>query len=113
MAPLEGEASVPKRCGAKLIYLKLKDNNFMAFDVFKKLYNKNLFYLLIEGGANLTKNLLANNAFNEFFHFKSSKKLKKNGTIKLSNFEKIIKKKLKNFEEIKTYTGDDKVFRYY
>ena len=39
--------------------------------------------------------------------------LKKNGIIKLSNFEKKVKNKLKNFEEVKTYTGDDKVLRYY
>ncbi len=102
-----------KRCGVKLIYLKLKNNNFSLKDVFKKLYKENLFYLLVEGGANLTQNFLSNNAFNEFFYFRSSKKLKKNGIMKLFNFEKKVKSKLKNFEEVKTYTGDDKVFRYY
>ncbi len=100
-------------CGAKLIYLRLKNNNFAAVDVFKKLYKENLFYLLVEGGVNLTQNFLSNNAFNEFFYFKSSKKLKKNGTIKLSNFEKKVKNKLKKIEVVKTYTGDDKVLRYY
>ena len=33
--------------------------------------------------------------------------------LKLSNFEKIAKKIFKNFEEVKTYTEDDKVLRYY
>ena len=102
-----------KKKGANLIHLKLKNNNFILKDVFKKLYNKNIFYLLVEGGLNLTQNFLENKAFNEFFHFKSSKNLKKNGIIKLSNFEKKAKKIFKNFEEVKTYTGDDKVLRYY
>ena len=60
----------------------------------------------------MTQNFLKNKAFNEFFHFKSSK-TKKNGIIKLSNFEKKVKNIFKNFEEVKTYTGDDKVLRYY
>ena len=102
-----------KKCGAKLIFLKLKNNNFKAIDILKKLYNENLFYLLIEGGQNLTQDFLNNNIFNEFFHFKSSKILKKNGILKLSNFDKKIKNKFKNFEEVKTYTGDDRVLRYY
>ena len=54
-----------------------------------------------------------NKAFNEFFHFKSSKKLKKNGNMKISNLEKRVKNIFKNLEEVKTYTGDDKVLRYY
>ena len=91
----------------------MKNNNFLLIDVFKKLYNKNIFYLLVEGGLNLTQNFLENKAFNEFFHFKSSKKLKKNGNMKLSNFENKVKNIFKNFEEVKTYTGDDKVLRYY
>ena len=102
-----------KKKGVNLIHLKLKNNNFLLIDVFKKLYNKNIFYLLVEGGLNLTQNFLDNKAYNEFFHFKSSKKLKKNGVIELSNFEKKVKKNFKNYEEVKTYTGDDKVLRYY
>ncbi len=102
-----------KKKGVTLIHLKLKNNNFILIDVFKKLYNKNIFYLLVEGGLNLTQNFLENKAFNEFFHFKSTKKLKKNGNIKLFNFEKKAKNIFKNIEEVKTYTGDDKVLRYY
>ena len=102
-----------KKFGVRLIYLNLKNKNFSTFDVFKKLYNESLFYVLVEGGENLTQNFLANKAFNEFFYFKSSKKLKKNGVIELSNFEKKVKKNFKNYEEVKTYTGDDKVLRYY
>ena len=37
----------------------------------------------------------------KFFHFKSSKKLKKNGIIKLSNFEKKIKINLKTLRKLK------------
>ena len=102
-----------KKKGVNLIHLKLKNNNFLLIDVFKRLYNKNIFYLLVEGGLNITQNFLDNKAFNEFFHFKSTKKLKKNGSKKLLNFEKKAKNIFKNLEEVKTYTGDDKVLRYY
>ena len=61
----------------------------------------------------MTQSFLENNAFNEFFHFKSSIKLKRNGIMKLSNFEKKLKNKFKNLDEVQTYTGDDKVLRYY
>ena len=33
--------------------------------------------------------------------------------MKLSNFENKVKNIFKKFEEVKTYTGDDKVLRYY
>ena len=102
-----------KRKGVKLIHLKLKNNNFTTVDVLKKLYKKKLFYLLVEGGASLTESFLNNNAFNEFFHFKSSKKLQKNGIIKLHNLKNKIKKTFKRAGEVKTYTGDDVVLRYY
>ena len=102
-----------KRKGVKLIHLKLKNNNFTTVDIFKKLYKKKLFYLLVEGGASLTESFLNNNAFNEFFHFKSSKKLQKNGIIKLHNLKNKIKKTFKRAGEVKTYTGDDVVLRYY
>ena len=102
-----------KRKGVKLIHLKLKNNNFTTVDIFKKLYKKKLFYLLVEGGASLTESFLNNNAFNEFFHFKSSKKLQKNGIIKLHNLKNKIKKTFKRAGEVKTYTGDDLVLRYY
>ena len=46
-------------------------------------------------------------------NFKSPKKLNSNGIIRLSNFEKKVKSKFKNTEEISTYTGDDKILRYY
>tara|TARA_Y100001958_G_C21138141_1_gene477567 strand:- start:7 stop:1107 length:1101 start_codon:yes stop_codon:yes gene_type:complete len=102
-----------KKKGAQLIHLNLKNNKFKSIDVLKKLYHENIFYLLVEGGLNLTQSFLENNAFNEFFHFKSSIKLKRNGIMKLSNFEKKLKNKFKNLDEVQTYTGDDKVLRYY
>ena len=69
--------------------------------------------MLVEGGRNLTNNFFESNAFNEFFHFKSSKKLNNNGIIRLSNFEQKVKSKFKRIEEVSTYTGDDKILRYY
>ena len=56
---------------------------------------------------------MKHNAFNEFFHFKSNKKLKKNGTIKLRNLDKILKNKFNNFEKLNSFTENDQVLRYY
>ena len=102
-----------KKKGVKTIKLELTNNNFIPKDIFQKLYKENIFYLLVEGGRNLTSNFLESKAFNEFFHFKSPKKLNSNGIIRLSNFEKKVKNKFKNTEEVPTYIGDDKILRYY
>ena len=102
-----------KKKGVKTIKLELINNNFLPKDIFQKLYKENIFYLLVEGGRNLTNNFFESNAFNEFFHFKSSKKLNNNGIIRLSNFEQKVKSKFKRIEEVSTYTGDDKILRYY
>ena len=102
-----------KKKGLKTIKLKLKNNKFLPQEIFKKLYENNIFYLLVEGGSNLTLNFLKHDAFNEFYHFISNKKLKKNGMIQLPNFKKIVKKKFKNSEQINSFTENDKILRYY
>ena len=59
---------------AKAISLKELGSIKLDKEETKKVETKDM---LVEGGENLTQNFLANKAFNEFFHFKSSKKLKK------------------------------------
>ena len=102
-----------KKKGIKIFKLNLKNNYFQPADIYKKLYRSNIFYLIVEGGLNLTSNFMKHNAFNEFFHFKSNKKLKKNGTIKLRNLDKILKNKFNNSEKLNSFTENDQVLRYY
>ena len=102
-----------KKKGIKIFKLNLKNNYFRPEEIYKKLYRCNIFYLLVEGGSNLTSNFMKHDAFNEFFHFKSNSKLKKNGTIKLHNLENTLKNKFKNSEKLNSFTGSDKVLRYY
>ena len=102
-----------KKKGIKIFKLNLKNNYFQPADIYKKLYRSNIFYLIVEGGLNLTSNFMKHNAFNEFFHFKSNKKLKKNGTIKLHNLDKILKNKFNNSEKLNSFTENDQVLRYY
>ena len=82
-------------------------------DILKKLYEINIFYLLVEGGLNLTLNFMRHKVFKEFYHFKSNMKLNRNGVINLSNIDKIAKNQFKDFEEINSFTESDKVLRYY
>ena len=56
---------------------------------------------------------MIHNAFNEFFHFKSNNKLKKNGIIKLHNLENTLKNKFNNSEKLNSFTENDQVLRYY
>jgi diaminohydroxyphosphoribosylaminopyrimidine deaminase / 5-amino-6-(5-phosphoribosylamino)uracil reductase len=66
----------------KGIYLiKSRLNNEKYFDlkiVFKKLYILGIRNLLVEGGDKITKNLLKKRLINEFYLFKSPKKLSRN-----------------------------------
>ena len=63
-----------KRRGIKLIKSRInKQNRFDIKIILKKLYNLGTRNLLIEGGDILTRSLLKNKIFNEFYLFKSPK----------------------------------------
>ncbi len=67
-----------KRKGIILVKSKLDRNNkFDVREILKKLYNFGCRNLLIEGGNELTNNLLENKIFNKFYLFKSPKNLSK------------------------------------
>ena len=64
----------------KINLLKLKLDNKKNFDlkiVLKKLYSIGITNLLVEGGDNLTKNMLKKKLVNQFYLFKSIKNLSK------------------------------------
>ena len=67
-----------KRKGIILVKSKIDRNNrFDVREILKKLYNFGCRNLLIEGGNELTNNLLKNKIFNKFYLFKSPKNLSK------------------------------------
>ena len=68
-----------KKKGIKLIRLKLhKTGHFDIRLILKRLYSLGIRNLLVEGGDKITKNLLKNRLFNQFYLFQSSKNISKN-----------------------------------
>ena len=98
----------------KLIYLKL--NNYGKIDlktIFKKIYNLGMHNVLVECGCILTNNILKEKLFNEFYLFKSSKKMTIKNSINVRNISKNINSTFKNKENVNTYLDKDKLLHYY
>ena len=98
----------------KLIYLKL--NNYGKIDlktIFKKIYNLGMHNVLVECGCILTNNILKEKLFNEFYLFKSSKKMIIKNSIDVRNISKNINSAFKNKENVNTYLDKDKLLHYY
>jgi diaminohydroxyphosphoribosylaminopyrimidine deaminase / 5-amino-6-(5-phosphoribosylamino)uracil reductase len=97
---------------SKINLIKSKINKNKKFDIkiiMKKLYNLGCRNILIEGGNDLTKYLLKKRLFNQFYLFKSSKKLSKLVEYKEFNGLKILKKIYKNKLKLKSNFGKDSV----
>ena len=70
------KTKVLKKKGVNLVKLSLNNKKeFNLREVFKKLYSLGIRNLLVEGGDKITKNLLQNKLANQFYLFKSLKKL--------------------------------------
>ncbi len=68
-----------KKKGIKMVKSKLDKNNLFDLKVIlKKLFKLGIRTILIEGGDKITKDFLKKNLINEFYMFKSPKKLSKN-----------------------------------
>jgi diaminohydroxyphosphoribosylaminopyrimidine deaminase / 5-amino-6-(5-phosphoribosylamino)uracil reductase len=102
-----------KRKGIKLIKLKLiKKNYFDLKIVLKKLYTLGCRNLLVEGGNDLTCNLLKHRIFNEFYLFKSTKILSKLVNYKDFNCYKELSQNYKNKIKIDSKLGKDLITLY-
>ncbi len=100
--------------GIKLIYTeKDLNNNINLEKVFLKAYSFGIGSIIIEGGKMLTNINLKNKLINEFYLFKSKKKLGSYGNNNISNFKKKINSFLKKKENIETFLGGDKITRFY
>ena len=99
--------------GIKLSYTDLDFNNNIDLNkVFSKVYRMGIGSIIIEGGKTLTKSILKDKLINEFYLFKSKKKLGNLGKNNIADLKKIINF-FKKKENIETFLDGDKIIRYY
>ena len=102
-----------KKKGIQLIKQDLlKNENFDIKLILKKIYNLGCRNLLVEGGNDLTRNIINNKLFNQFYLFKSPKNLSKSVPYKDVNFLKDLSQKYKSKMKIKTQLGKDLITLY-
>ena len=95
--------------------IKKPKYNYKNFDlklILRKIYLLKVSRLLIEGGKNLTNNLIDNNLIDEFYLFKCESNISKNGKINVKSLIKKIEKNSKNKRLIITNLKGNKLFNY-
>jgi diaminohydroxyphosphoribosylaminopyrimidine deaminase / 5-amino-6-(5-phosphoribosylamino)uracil reductase len=107
------QISIFKKKKIKLIKSNLINNRYFDFNsILKKLYHLGCRNLLVEGGNNLSKNILENKLFNQFYLFKSQKNLSKLLTYKEFNGFKYLIQNYKNRTKINRKLGKDLITLY-
>ena len=102
-----------KKKGIKLIRSKIdKNKRFDINIILNKLYKLNCRNLLIEGGDKLTKSLLKKRFYDEFYLYKSPKKLSKESEYLNFNGLNLLKQKYKNKINLKLNLGNNKITLY-
>ena len=99
----------------KIKIIKSKINKLKYFDIsiiMKKLFTLGCRNILVEGGDELTKNFLSKKIFNQFYLFKSPKKLLKIAEFKEFNGFNILKKNYKKKLKINSNFGKDTITIY-
>tara|TARA_B100001121_G_scaffold76793_1_gene68015 strand:+ start:1043 stop:2128 length:1086 start_codon:yes stop_codon:yes gene_type:complete len=81
--------------------------------ILKKLYRFGNTNVLVEGGKILTNSLLNKSFFNEFYLFISSKKIGKNGNLKVKNIKYALSRNFKKANINQTFLDKDKLIHYY
>ena len=110
----EKKIKLLKKSGIHLIYLTLNKNNYFDLNlVLKKIYSVGVNHLLVEGGKKLTMNFLESNYFNQFYLFKSNKKLGIKGKLKITNIIKKLSIKFNFYKKINTFIDKDELIHYY
>ena len=105
--------SIFKKKGLNLVKSNLIENEYFDFkSILKKLYTLGCRNLLVEGGNDLTKNILKNKFFNQFYLFKSQKKISKLVPYKDFNCFKYLSQNYKNRSKINTKLGKDLITLY-
>ena len=102
-----------KKKGIQLIKSNLlKNGNFDIKLILKKIYTFGSRNLLVEGGNNLSKSIIKNKLFNQFYLFKSSKILSKLVDYKDFNCFKDLSHHYKNKKKVNTGLGMDSITLY-
>ena len=109
----KAKISIFRKKGIQLIESNLLQNkNFDLKLILKKLYSLGCRNLLIEGGNDLSKSIIKNRLFNQFYLFKSPKNLSKLVEHKDFNCFKDLSQKYKNKKKINTQLGVDSITLY-
>tara|TARA_B110000003_G_C16545277_1_gene494429 strand:- start:26 stop:1132 length:1107 start_codon:yes stop_codon:yes gene_type:complete len=107
------QISIFKKKGIKLIKSNLNKNGYFDFKlILKKLFNLGCRNLLVEGGNDLTKEILKKRLFNRFYIFKSKNNLSKLVTYKDFNCFKYLLQNYKNSSKVNTKLGKDRITLY-
>ena len=102
-----------KKHGIKLIKSNLvKNKNFDFKQILRKLYLLGCRNLLVEGGNNLSKDIIKKKLFNQFYLFKSPKNLSKLVDFKEFNCLKDLSQSYKSKKKINTQLGKDSITLY-
>ena len=102
-----------KKKGIRLIKSNLiKGGYFDLKSILKKLYTLGSRNILVEGGDILSGSFLKNKIFNQFYFFKSSKKLSKTLIYKDFSHSKELTQNFKNKKKINSEFGDDSITLY-
>ena len=99
----------------KIELIKSKLNNIKHLDlrsIMKKLYSLGFRNTLVEGGDLLTTNLLKDKIFNEFYLFKSQKKLPTNSDFVKFNGLNVLNKKYSSRKNFNYLYGKDSIIHY-
>jgi diaminohydroxyphosphoribosylaminopyrimidine deaminase/5-amino-6-(5-phosphoribosylamino)uracil reductase len=105
--------SLFKKKGIHLIKSNLINNKYFDLNlVLKKLYKLGCRNLLVESGNDLSKSIIKNKLFNQFYLFKSSKKLSKLVPYKDFNSFKYLSQNYKSKSKINTKLGKDSITLY-
>ena len=110
---IKAKISVFKKKHICLIKSNLSKNGYFDIKIIlKKLYDLGCRNLLVEGGNDLSKNIIKKKLFNEFYLFKSPKNLSKLVAYKDFNCFKDLSQKYRNKKTIKTKLGKDSITIY-
>ena len=102
-----------KKKGIQLIRSNLlKNEDFDIKLILKKLYSLGCRNLLVEGGNDLSKSIIKNKLFNQFYLFRSPKSLSKLVAYKSFNCFKDLSQKYKSKKKINTQIGEDSITLY-
>ena len=90
-----------------------KSGNFNLKEILSYIKKNGVYYLLIEGGKNLTFNFLKENLINEFLLFKTNYYINQKNSINIKNIISYLNRNFTNTKNISTFLGDNKILKFF